>query len=484
MGQGQQPVAARQYLAFDHYQRYRLVTDIVKLVCEQTGEALEGRTVLDLGGVQGFARTFLPRPVGITTANVQRSPYDRPEGENDTYVIVGEGPLPFADDAFDFVITCDVLEHVPAEKRNGFVTEIARVARRAAIVLAPFDTPGVKEAEALVSAVYESIFHAPYRWLQEHTALSLPELESTATFFRGLFRSYAIMPSSHLPNWLVLMSVNVVLARHPHTAALNQQLTDLYASLYYPSDQREPAYRYALIGLKGVANLDLSILTTGEERADAAMLPASAVFGVAALGAWRDLAEDLARAQGDLNRAVVDRRAAGAALRAQVKRVRDSEAERDQARNELAALRSALDRAAARLQGAAAQRDEAQNMATALRSRLAEVSEEKAEAEAALATRQRELEALMVAHDQAAAQRDEAQDMATALRSRLAEVSEEKAEAAAALAAMRRELAALMAAHDQAAARIQQLSEVRDEARQRLSELSARMPRGGARRGS
>jgi hypothetical protein len=43
---------------------------------------------------------------------------------------------------------------------------------------------------------------------------------------------------------------------------------------------------------------------------------------------------------------------------------------------------------------------------------------------------------------------------------------------------------ARMAAHDQAAARIQQLSEVRDEARQRLSELSARMPRGGARRGS
>jgi 2-polyprenyl-3-methyl-5-hydroxy-6-metoxy-1,4-benzoquinol methylase len=47
------------------------------------------------------------------------------------------GPLPFCDASFDTVICLDVIEHIPAADRPGFVAELARVASRRVIVACP-----------------------------------------------------------------------------------------------------------------------------------------------------------------------------------------------------------------------------------------------------------------------------------------------------------------------------------------------------------
>ena len=52
---------------------------------------------------------------------------------------VAPGPLPFADAAFDTVVSVDALEHVPPPDRAAFVGEIARCAARRAVIACPSD---------------------------------------------------------------------------------------------------------------------------------------------------------------------------------------------------------------------------------------------------------------------------------------------------------------------------------------------------------
>src|SRR5690349_20051417 len=54
-------------------------------------------------------------------------------------VRMAPGPLPFADAAFDVVISLDALEHVPPPARPGFVAELCRVSADRVLLSCPVD---------------------------------------------------------------------------------------------------------------------------------------------------------------------------------------------------------------------------------------------------------------------------------------------------------------------------------------------------------
>ena len=88
------------------------------------------------------------------------------------------GPLPFADAAFDTVLSLDVLEHVPRPDRAGFVAELARVAARRVVLVCPTDAAaGLDE---LVSKRVTAGGAPEPQWLAEHREHGLPSPDEVA----------------------------------------------------------------------------------------------------------------------------------------------------------------------------------------------------------------------------------------------------------------------------------------------------------------
>ena len=485
-----------QCSAFDHYQRYCLASELLALLWSQGGIDPAGLTVLDLGGIQGFLRSFLPREVAIVTANIERSSYDTPSRDNDHYVLLGRGNLPFRDDAFAFSVCCDVLEHVSGGERLRFLEELSRVTRYGVVLACPFNTPGVQDAESLVSGIHESLFGIPYRFLVEHEREGLPELEPTKEVFAGLFDSCAVYPSSYLPYWVCFMAANIGLARNPETRQLNQRLASLYATLYYPRDRREPAYRYFLVGAKSGLRVDwpaISETILSKETAEPSDLPghAAAATAIVALGVLReqaallgrrdDAAQKLAAATAEQQRLVKEldsARAASAELATERSALHDAQQRLMKELNlaraasaELAAARSALHDAQQRVQSLSAElkaahdaldaalwserqlhaaRDGAVHEAASLRDKLEQLSLQRARAEETLAlekTRAEEAFAL------------------------------EKTRADEALAAMSSELELLRSALDASVQQGQQLKDERHAIANRIAELELKLAR-------
>lgn len=123
-------VRPRHYAEANYYSKARLCA-----YWHQIDEVLrrEPATVLEVGPGPGFVRDRL-REQGLDVVTVDIDPALRPN------VTAAAQTLPFADDAFDMVVCCQVLEHMPFAEVPGALGELARVADRAVLVSIPDQT--------------------------------------------------------------------------------------------------------------------------------------------------------------------------------------------------------------------------------------------------------------------------------------------------------------------------------------------------------
>jgi SAM-dependent methyltransferase len=83
--------------------------------------------------------------------------------------------LPFPDNAIDYVLCVDVMEHLPAELRAGAIGELLRIARKKVIISCPchdWATAGELELKQMFE---KTGFDVP-DWLQEHLDFGLPSV--------------------------------------------------------------------------------------------------------------------------------------------------------------------------------------------------------------------------------------------------------------------------------------------------------------------
>ena len=162
----------RNYLLpYDLYERHAVVS---RLLRQKLGEAQSDARLLDVGGRSELLARFLPYQ--IVSVN--------PDG---TGAVLGSGlSLPFADNAFEAVMSIDTLEHIPPADRLPFLRECVRVARRYVVVAAPFGTPAHMALEASLNALYTAVTGHPHRYLNEHVQNGLPTPQHLQQFAAAL----------------------------------------------------------------------------------------------------------------------------------------------------------------------------------------------------------------------------------------------------------------------------------------------------------
>lgn len=140
---------------------------------------VEPETILEVGsGSEGVAR-FASQDYRITVSDIDFSDYGTVElgGEDDDLerVEASVTSLPFADRQFDVVLALDLIEHIPPEDRDRALSEIARVARRRAIIGCPTGVLAL-ESDRRLGTIYDRL---PRRekpeWLKEHLMNGFPD---------------------------------------------------------------------------------------------------------------------------------------------------------------------------------------------------------------------------------------------------------------------------------------------------------------------
>lgn len=144
----------RWLLPADTWERHHFVADF----------AADARTVLDVGGIAGQLASFMPG-ADVTTLNV---------GDEEADEHFDGLRIPYDDDAFDAVVSLDVLEHIDRGSRETHLAELARVAASRVVLCCPLGTPEHVEAEREVAAWYRETTGSAHRFLEEHIERGLP----------------------------------------------------------------------------------------------------------------------------------------------------------------------------------------------------------------------------------------------------------------------------------------------------------------------
>jgi SAM-dependent methyltransferase len=226
------------WTSFDRYGRYGAIARAVR------ASLGPGRhRVLDVGDGAGYLTAF---DADLDLLCVDLAPAEDPLPG--TRRLAADGArLPVRDAAFDAVVSCDALEHVPAEHRPAFLRELARVSRDVVVVAAPFATVGVTGAEELARRYALLTTGAPQDQLEEHAERGLPELDAARAELEAAGLSVVVHGNGNLHDWLLLMMLKHQLLARPALLPLDASYDMAYNLTLSGRNDVPPFYRHVLV---------------------------------------------------------------------------------------------------------------------------------------------------------------------------------------------------------------------------------------------
>lgn len=238
------PALAPLDAPFDQYQRYAIAADVARAVA---ASAARPPRVLDVGGSHIDFWNRFRRPIAEFLPEYASITIDLGANPLPGYVRGRGDALPFATGVFDLVCSVDVLEHVPPPARDRVITEATRVAGRAVLLAAPFASPLVDRAEALVAGFIRRACGYEQGQLGEHRALGWPDLAATVRRFEACGWTARVFAWGNLWRWVTMMvdkhAMSIVGAGRTLQTAIDRQ----YNERHFTTDAAPPCYRHFVV---------------------------------------------------------------------------------------------------------------------------------------------------------------------------------------------------------------------------------------------
>ena len=231
---------------FDQYSRQYQVMTVVN------GLRAKGQkfAVLDVGGYKGRTADFLSDDA-VTVLDL----FDVQEPG---YIKGSALEMPFESKSFDFVMSFDVLEHIPAAKRRVFMQECSRVAKRGVIVSAPHKTTANQRAEHILNGLYIRLHGKPHRWLKEHIEYVIPDFKKVESQAKELGLYSTALCSNKLTLWVAMQQPIFINSKYPLAAEKLLEINEYYnRSLEYDGGESpDDSYRKILYCFSDSADRD------------------------------------------------------------------------------------------------------------------------------------------------------------------------------------------------------------------------------------
>jgi SAM-dependent methyltransferase len=169
----------------------------------------DATTVLDVGsGVHGLS-TYRPGTVVQTDLRFDAGTTLPPGRGTAVYVAANAERLAFADESFDFVVSLDLIEHLPVAARPSALIELCRVARRGVIVGFP-SGPAAQRTDRCLARTLAALRRKEPDWLTEH--LDQARYPDAKTVTGALPTGWRV--DCEVPLGNALLTFVVVLAEH------------------------------------------------------------------------------------------------------------------------------------------------------------------------------------------------------------------------------------------------------------------------------
>lgn len=234
-------------LSPDGYSRFFVLIDILK---DLYGKAKKPVRILDVGGGSEYMEQQL-QAVGLQYDLTIIDIIARPSRIKAIYIQGDATKMEFEDDSFDVVISTDVLEHVPNDRKQAFLNECLRVAKDACIIAAPFETEGVNDAEVVVNEFNKKLFGVGQSWLEEHLEYGKPTRE---LFIKTLSKQkipYLEFGTQHLTTWLLNTQLNLIDAKLGLDKRRHIEVNRFYnQNLMHMNEFIGPTYRHFFVMFK------------------------------------------------------------------------------------------------------------------------------------------------------------------------------------------------------------------------------------------
>jgi hypothetical protein len=217
-----------QSLQFDIHQRYAFLRSALYAAFPDTTHPVR---LLDVGcGPSLLSARFLGPRFQISRADV--------DDFNDLSITVIEpnAPFPLADRSFDVAIAMDVLEHIPEEGRDHFLSELYRVADSMAIFAFPHADKDVEDVEKALNACYKKLANHENNFLAEHAKFGLPSVADVSATMAALNADVIEADNCALGEWLLFNELDLLFACHfgdgDEKAGLNRKFNETAAFCY------------------------------------------------------------------------------------------------------------------------------------------------------------------------------------------------------------------------------------------------------------
>ena len=200
--------------------------------------------ILDVGGYKGRTADFLQSD-NVTVLDI----FDIKE---EGYVRGTALNMPFEDGSFDFVVSYDVLEHIPADEREKFVDECSRVSKSGFIICAPHNSEANVAAELSLNEYYRRLHRKPHPWLREHIENGLPDFNKVEK--RAITNGFltSTLTSNRIQLWAAMQQAIFLNSKYPMAAEKLTEVNEKYntRASYDRGVPKGEAYRIILCCLK------------------------------------------------------------------------------------------------------------------------------------------------------------------------------------------------------------------------------------------